>query len=139
MMSEDPNGGPVRLGMAATAGAGSGDGVPRRRRAGEFCYHPNEALANAIVKAWSDDEFRTRLLTFPGSDMRNPNYQSTRDALSEVGVNIDKLVPVVLTPQQYATYRRRANQIIFVLPDPLGSVHNLATAQVAMCLHVFGM
>lgn len=138
-MSEDPNQGSVRLGMAATTGAGSGDDVPRRRRAGEVSYHPNEALANAIVKAWTDDEFRRRLLTYPGSDMRNPNYQSTRDALSEMGVNIHRMDPVVLTTQQYATYRRRANQIIFVLPDPLGSVHNLATAQVAMCLHVFGM
>lgn len=138
-MSEDPNGGRSgwawRRPRAQAAGMTSRDGVVP----GNSAIIRTRALANAIVKAWSDDAFRTRLLTFPGSDMRNPNYQSTRDALSEVGVNIDKMVPVVLTPQQYATYRRRANQIIFVLPDPLGSVHNLATAQVAMCVNVFGM
>jgi hypothetical protein len=138
-MSENPNDGSVRQAMAATAGTGSADEAPRRRRAGEPSYHPNEALANAIVKAWSDQEYRRRLLTFPGDNMRNPNHQSTRAALSEMGVTIETMDPVVLTPQQYATYRRRANQIIFVLPDPLGSVHNLGTAQVAMCVHPFGM
>jgi hypothetical protein len=140
MMSEDPNQGSVRLGMAATTRGGGGDEVPTRRRAGEPNYHPNETLASAIVRAWSDEDFRNRLLTYPTNNMRAPNYENTRGALREIGVGIDNpMIPVVLTPQQYVSYRRRANQIIFVLPDPLGSMHNLATAQVAMSVTNRGM
>src|SRR5690349_11903619 len=67
--------------------------------AGCVSYHPNEKLAGAIVRAWQDLEFKTRLLTFRPEqpDFAKPNYESSRAALAEVDVFIEK--PVVLTEQ----------------------------------------
>jgi len=150
-MSDDPNQGPARLGMAATAAAGPGQrrrraqaapaAQPRSARRTEECisYHPNDALALAIVRAWSDNGFRNRLLTFP-VNMQTPQVDNTRAALREVGISIEPpLTPVVLTQQQYSTYTRLQNDIIFVLPDPIGSIHSFYNAQLAMSITCMGM
>jgi len=149
-MSENPSQGTVRLGMAATAGADAGR-RPRaraasgtrqaaaRRTAQTISYHPNDALALAIVRAWSDNAFKNRLLTFsPGTAAAQ--YNSTRDALREIGISIEPpLNPVVLTQQQYPSYAPLADQVVFVLPDPIGSIHSFHNAQLAMCITVLGM
>jgi hypothetical protein len=149
-MSEDPNQGSARLGMAATAGAGPGQrrraraaptGQPRSAWRTDECisYHPNAALALAIVRAWSDNAFKNRLLTFP-VNMQTPQVDSTRAALREVGIAIDPpLRPVVLTQQQYPTYTRLADDIVFVLPDPIGATHSLHNAELAMTITCMGM
>ena len=107
--------------------------------AGCVSYHPNENLARAIVRAWSDNAFKTRLLTFESghADFQKPNFESSRAALAEVDIFIERAV--VLTQQQYTGYKKKDKEIIFVLPDPLGSTYSLATAQVAMAATCVGM
>lgn len=147
-MSEDPNRGLIRMGMPAAPGAGSAgrrrpSGPAAQRRGASrsdeaISYHPNEALAHIIVRAWSDDRFKNRLLTFP-VDLQTPNYDNTRAALQEMGITIETKTPVVLTEQQYANFTSQDDQIVFVLPNLLGSVFSLAHAQLAMSITVRGM
>jgi hypothetical protein len=147
-MTEDANQDVIRQGMAAIAGAGPGRRRPPRtpaarptsaRRAHEaISYHPNDALALAIVRAWSDESFKDRLLTF-SADMQTRDHERTRAALREMGIIIESKTPVVVTEQQFLSYPREKDHIVFVLPDPLGSIHTFANAQLAMSIIVLGM
>jgi hypothetical protein len=115
-------------------------------------YHPNESLALAIVRAWSEESFRSRLLTFPGnpnsaswegisSEARQEIIGRTRAALGEMDIFLDS--PVVLTVSQLQGYKKKEEkEIIFVLPDPSmvnGKQYSIATAKVAMAIQCFGM
>jgi hypothetical protein len=71
--------------------------------------------------------------------MRAPNYESTRAALGEMGMPIERKTPVVLTEEQYSGFTKADDQILFVLPNALGSVYSLANAQLAMCVTMLGM
>jgi hypothetical protein len=146
-MSDDPNQGLVRQGMATTAGAGTGRPragtrpvQPRqtRRAHNTISYHPNDALAHAIVRAWSDDAFKNRLLTF-SENMQQRDHERTRAALREVGIVIETMDPVVVTEEQYRAYNEQDNHIVFVLPNPLGALHSMHNAQIAMCITTLGM
>jgi hypothetical protein len=95
-------------------------------------YHPNDALAAAIVKAWSDEDFKARLLSGPKAGKK----ASTKAALEEMGVSLDDVV--VLLPEEHEAFVR-ANQrtkkgqgpIVFVLPHPIGKP-SMDTARIAM-------
>lgn len=114
-------------------------------------YHPNDSLAHAIVRAWTDESFKKRLLTFPehtapdwskfADEDRQKMIGATRDALAEVEIFLDS--PVVLTPDQFGQYRPKDDsEVIFVLPSPsivYGKRYTLDTARVAMALCPFGM
>jgi hypothetical protein len=117
-------------------------------------YFPNDNLAKAIVKAWSDKTFEGELLTFGHDavvnwtdltkDQINPMLVKTSGALAQVDVYLDSAV--VLTVEQYASFvdqyatsREQLAQFIFVLPDPVGRAPSLATAQVAMAVHPCGI
>jgi hypothetical protein len=128
---------------------------PRRARTGaatkgSTSYHPNEHLARAIVKAWSDESFKNRLLTFPPGaheadwkkipeGERSAMLRKTSAALAEMDVFLD--TPVVLTVEQFATYKGTSEktEAVFVLPDVLGKKISLATAQVAMAMQMKGI
>jgi hypothetical protein len=98
----------------------------------EISYFPNDNLAEAIVKAWSDTKYRDDLLT----DINNKNYKKTADALAKVGVFIDK--PVVVDVKD-ANYKAQDGEIVFVLPKMPGTTATLATARVAMALQARGI
>lgn len=110
-------------------------------------YFPNDNLAEAIVRAWSDPSYRKDLLTFGDDNAANweayPNQRKsmlrkTSLALEEVGVFLNNAV--VLTPgTQYDTYVKQDEEIVFVLPSQPGRTPSLATARVEMAIHIDGI
>jgi hypothetical protein len=108
-------------------------------------YHPNEALALAIVRAWSEPNYKSRLLSFSETEhgnFANPNHTNSSAALAEVGVYIGE--PVILTEKQYPEYLNFVKggpipKALFVLPETLGGTFNIATAQTAMSMVCRGM
>ena len=148
------------LAAAATTYVGSSSRIANAQnaptsndgRSGCVSYAPNEALASAIAKAWSDAAYRMRLLTFPEGDAadwskvpandHNGMLARTRHALAEFNVFLDS--PVVLTPKQYADYKQLNpdTEVNFVLPSPpasLGNRYSLNTAKVMMAVTCRGM
>jgi hypothetical protein len=120
---------------------------PRPSQPTHISYHPNDSLAMAIVRAWSDPEYKRRLLTFPEKDeadwskikdpARREMIRKSSKALAEVDVFLE--MPVVLTSEQYDDYKPKAKkEVVFVLPDPIGG-NSLETARIAMAVQVRGM
>jgi hypothetical protein len=104
-------------------------------------YHPNDALAAVIVKAWSDEDFRARLLSGPKAGKK----ASTKSALEEMGVSLDDVV--VLLPEEHEAFVRANKRtkkgtkkgqgqgpIVFVLPHPIvtNGKPSMDTARIAM-------
>lgn len=112
-------------------------------------HHPNDHLANAIVRAWTDKPYRDALLTYPklnsatGWKKRGkPNYKKTSKALEEMGVHVNN--PVVLTHAQYEWGYEKAkdHDVVYVLPDPPAKRHAMyshQTAKTQMQFHPMGM
>ena len=81
-------------------------------------------LANVIVEAWSNLDYKTRLLTIPSgspTDYRisGADRARTKKALEEMGIVLDE--PVVLTVKQFATYKMTSKtEVVFPLPEPRG-------------------
>jgi hypothetical protein len=130
--------------MVSVGGAAEGETTSPQHREGCISYFPNENLAQAIVKAWSDETYEGQLLTF-GRDKnadwdlikdKDAAYSRTARALAKVDVFIDK--PVVLTVAQQA-YEAKGGEVAFVLPDKLGKKPTLATARVAMAVQCRGI
>jgi hypothetical protein len=88
-------------------------------------YHPNDALAAVIVRAWSDQAFKARLLS--GANLTNK--ASTIAALEEVGISLTDVV--VLSEAEYAAYTPTKGQTVFVLPEHIGKA-SMETARIAM-------
>lgn len=113
---------------------------------GCISFAPNDALAEAIVRAWTDRTYRDELLTFGEKDdwkkmsaaARAAKIRKTSEALEKVDVFLDN--PVVLTAEQFATYKSSSkDQVVFVLPEPLSTKPTLATAKVAMAVTCRGV
>jgi hypothetical protein len=113
-------------------------------------YHPNESLAKAIVRAWTDATFKKNLLTFGDKDDRaiwpdadrSPIYGRVSKVLQEFGISLDK--PVVFsTEAQLANYdytKAEAGEVYFVLPRAdISRTPTLGTAVVAMSLCAMGI
>jgi hypothetical protein len=120
---------------------------PSKKAMAEGCisFAPNDALAQAIVKAWTDQSYRDELLTFSDKDNWNKmsaaalaaKIRKTSEALEKVDVFLDN--PVVLTAKQFATYKSSKDEVVFVLPEPLSTKPTLATAKVAMAVTCRGV
>jgi hypothetical protein len=88
-------------------------------------HHPNDALAAVIVRAWSDQGFKARLLS--GANLSNKS--STKAALEEMGLSLTDVV--VLSPEEYEGYSPTKGQLVFALPHPIGKP-SMETARIAM-------
>jgi len=100
----------------------------------------HEHLAQMLVKAWSDSDYKSRLLTFSAGaeKISKKDRDRTKKALKEVEISLGNAV--VLTPQQFASYKMASNtEVVFVLPEPTGSGHTLADAKEAMVVHSMGV
>jgi hypothetical protein len=75
-------------------------------RVADFSY-TSDTLAQMIVDAWVDDDFRNRLLI----------KANAKPLLAERGFFLEN--PVVITEEQYNNHYRQDNdnEIVFVLPD----------------------
>ena len=84
--------------------------------------HPD--LANVIVEAWSNAEYKKRLLTIPSGspkdyEISGADRTRTKKALEEKGIFLDE--PIVLTVRQFATYKMTSQtEIVFPLPEHRG-------------------
>jgi hypothetical protein len=121
---------------------------PSQKAVAEGCisFAPNDALAQAIIRAWTDQTYRDDLLTFSDKDnwnrmsaaARAAKIRKTSEALEKVDVFLDN--PVVLTAKQFATYKSSSkDEIVFILPEPLSTKPTLATAKVAMAVTCRGV
>jgi hypothetical protein len=129
--------------IASAGRAAEGETMSPQRREDCISYFPNENLAQAIVKAWSNKSYEDRLLTFGrnqkadwGVKDRDATYSKTAGALAEVDVFINQ--PVVLTVAQ-ENYKAEKGEVVFVLPDTIGKSPTLATARVAMAVQCRGI
>lgn len=130
--------------IASAGRAAEGETMSPRRCECCISYFPNENLAQAIAKAWSNKSYEDQLLTFGrgrNADWdvikdKDATYSKTAGALAEVDVFINK--PVVLTVAQQ-DYKAIAGEVVFVLPDVPGSSPTLATARVAMAVQCRGI
>ena len=114
-------------------------------------YHPNDNLASAIARAWADDSFRKRLLTFDetkdAANWQGLDYGKTLLRTSQALAEEDVFVatPVVLTHVQYIKHYKKQSddEVVFVLPkrpDTLANHHYaLEAARMNMRFIVFGM
>jgi hypothetical protein len=89
-------------------GAVAPSGQPTKERVADFSYQ-NETLAQMIVYAWTDQTFRTQLLTNP---------QAAKMALADRGIYLK--APFVITEDQYNNGYDLPDPegVVFVLPDP---------------------
>jgi hypothetical protein len=73
----------------------------------DFSYHPNDSLAQMIVDAWVDENFKTLLL----------NPQNAKSLLASRGVYLDK--PVVIEEDDYKRGHTKKfdDEVVFVLPN----------------------
>jgi hypothetical protein len=84
----------------------------------------HDDLANVIVEAWSNPEYKKRLLTIPSGSPKDyaisgVDRTRTKNALEEKGIVLDE--PIVLTVRQFATYKMTSKtEIVFPLPEPRG-------------------
>lgn len=84
----------------------------------------HEDLANVIVEAWSNPEYKKRLLTISSGSPKDfkisgADRTRTKKALEEMGIFLDE--PIVLTVRQFATYKMTSKtEIVFPLPEPRG-------------------
>jgi hypothetical protein len=82
-------------------------------RVADFSYQ-NDALAELIVKAWTEPPFRNQLVNgTPAVRMNN-----ARTVLAARGINLTN--PIVLTETEFneGWDRDVVDQVVFVLPDP---------------------
>jgi hypothetical protein len=81
-------------------------------------------LANVIVEAWSNPDFKKRLLTIPSGSPKDYRISGadrtrTKNALEEMGIILDE--PIVLTVKQFATYKMTSKtEVVLPLPEPRG-------------------
>lgn len=108
---------------------------PDGTRVAHVSYHPNDTLANAILKAWRDQPYRDALIGDP---------IKTLAAEKPPFIFAPGVIVKVLTEDEYnAGYVRSPNQFIFVLPNPPTPPPpagiDLAQAKLAMSVTPFGM
>ena len=84
------------------------------QRVAEFSYQ-NDALADLIVKAWTDKSFRDNLTKQTNSEPQRS--QAAKDALDDRGVHMTK--PIVISEDEYYQGYTMAddNGVVFVLPN----------------------
>jgi hypothetical protein len=89
-------------------------------RVPDFSYHPNDSLAQMIVDAWVDQDFRNQLLEREGPDNKIVTAgaaSSAKASLRGRGLYLERAV--VITEQEYNRgYQMQApNEVVFVLPN----------------------
>ncbi len=91
-----------------------GTGTDEEQRVAEFSYQ-NDALADLIVKAWTEKAFRDDLTKQTNTEAQRT--QAAKDALDDRGVHMTK--PIVITEEEYYQGYTMSDDagVVFVLPD----------------------
>jgi hypothetical protein len=120
-------------------------------------YYPNDTLVKMIARAWTDDNYKVKLLTFPEQD-KAPEWNKytgqqmddmlgrTKKVFDDEKIHLE--FAIALTPDQFANYGKGSSgkrEYLFVLPPIPGSIkftssdEAVKTAEVAMVFCIFGM
>ena len=83
-----------------------------------FSYPPTDALADVIVKAWSDANFRQQLLQRDRDGAPTPNaVTAATAAINGAGFDLERAV-IISEKEHDDDYTMRANnEVVFVLPN----------------------
>jgi len=103
----------VAKGIYRPTATPGGTGSDAEQRVAEFSYQ-NDALADLIVKAWTDKPFRDALTKTGGEPQRS---QAAKDALDDRGIHMT--APIVISEDEYYQgYTMTDNDgVVFVLPN----------------------
>ena len=114
-MPKNTPSGKVIKGIYKHSPTAGGTGTDEEQRVAEFSYQ-NDALADLIVKAWTDKPFRDSLTKQSNTEAQRS--QTAKDALDDRGVHMTK--PIVITEDEYYQGYTMADDagVVFVLPDP---------------------
>jgi hypothetical protein len=106
--------GKVKKGIYKHSPTAGGTGTDEEQRVAEFSYQ-NDALADLIVKAWTEKPFRDDLTKQSNTEAQRS--QAAKDALDDRGVHMTK--PIVITEDEYYQGYTMADDagVVFVLPD----------------------
>ena len=106
--------GKVAKGIYKHSPTPGGTGTDEEQRVAEFSYQ-NDALADLIVKAWTNKPFLDSLTK--QSNTEDQRSQAAKDALDDRGIHMTK--PIVITEDEYYQGYTMANDagVVFVLPD----------------------
>jgi hypothetical protein len=85
-----------------------------------FSFAPNDGLAELIVQAWSNEDFRKKLLERDTQDPKkitDAAVKAATDAVNAAGFNLRRAV-VISEREHDQNYRMQdPNEVVFVLPD----------------------
>ena len=84
-----------------------------------FSFSPNDALAQLIVEAWSNEDFRKLLLKRSGITIVPEAVKAATDAVNAAGFNLKRAV-VISEAEHDADYVMQDpfTEVVFVLPRP---------------------
>jgi hypothetical protein len=96
-------------------------------------------VADVILHAWSNNAYRTNLLTYPlqKGETEAQARERTKKQLSDRGIDISR--PVVLTQAEFLAYAPKAEEVVLILPEPFGKGTSLNDAKHAMVFHCAGV
>jgi len=95
-------------------------GQPSEVTVPSFSFSPNDGLAELIIEAWTNDDFRKQLLKRDPSDPKKPTAGAVQLATASVnarGFNLKRAV--VISEEEHDTdwTMQDDNEVVFVLPN----------------------
>jgi hypothetical protein len=86
-------------------------------RVADFSYHPNDSLAQLVVEAWVDKDFRELLLAREKGKVTADAARYAKASLAGRGLYLQH--PVVITEDEYnrGYHMQDPTEVVFVLPD----------------------
>jgi hypothetical protein len=83
-----------------------------------FSYHPNDSLAQMIVDAWVDDDFRNQLIDRDTAGRPTDlAKRSARTSLAARGIYLKSAVVITENEHEHDYHLGDADEVVFVLPN----------------------
>jgi hypothetical protein len=82
-----------------------------------FSYPPTDALADVIVRAWSDDTFRNQLLQRNNGVPTSTAITAATDAINAAGFDLARAVIISEQEHDEDYVMGAENEVVFVLPN----------------------
>jgi hypothetical protein len=96
-------------------------------------------VAKVIVLAWTKKGFKEDLLTYPLHAGETDAQARARTKKKLFDNKIDVQKPVVLAAEAFKTYQPHKDEVVLILPEPIGAGKALRDAKEVMLLHCLGV
>jgi hypothetical protein len=83
----------------------------------ELSYAPSDSLAQMIVDAWVDADFRNQLIDRAGGTATDLARKSTRASLAARGIYLNSAVVITEAEYDQGYVLNDADEVVFVLPN----------------------